>query len=64
MTLACVTSADGTDAGGHLHLANAGKAPRVTVSASIPYNRSSHGFGFDWPDLTLQASEQAAVMGI
>ena len=38
-------------------------APIVEVSASVPYQPVVHAFGFTGINLTLNASQQAAVMG-
>lgn len=38
-------------------------APIVQVSASVPYTPVIHAFGFSGLNLTLNASQQAAVMG-
>jgi Flp pilus assembly protein TadG len=38
--------------------------PRVTVSATVPYTPLVASLGFDSSSLSLNASEQAAVMGL
>ena len=38
-------------------------APVVKVDASIPYQPIIHAFGFSGLNLTINASQQAAVMG-
>lgn len=52
-----------------IYAANAGSAPRVTVSAAVPYPDSpltslAGVFGFDASSITLRASANAAVMGL
>jgi hypothetical protein len=54
---------------GGLYSTNAGNAPRVTVSASVPYPSSPITslvgvLGFNPAGITLNASAQAAVMGL
>lgn len=39
-------------------------APRVTISASVPYPSLFGSLGFDAIDLTLNGEAQAAVMGL
>jgi Flp pilus assembly protein TadG len=65
VTVTCdhVSGSDG------LYETNAGVAPRVTVSAAVPYAPSpitdvAKVFGFDAGSITLRASAQAAVMGL
>ena len=54
---------------GGLYATNSGNAPRVTVSASVPYPQSpltslAGVLGFNPAGITLNASAQAAVMGL
>jgi Flp pilus assembly protein TadG len=54
---------------GGLYAANSGNAPRVTVSASVPYPPSpltslAGVLGFNPAGINLNASAQAAVMGL
>lgn len=64
----CSTSAGGTALSGfYANVKNSGGtvvgAPVVEVSASVPYTPVVHSFGFSGYGLTLNASQQAAVMG-
>lgn len=66
--VACRTSAGGTALSGfYANVKNSGGtvvgAPVVEVSASVPYTPVIHSFGFSGYNLTLNASQQAAVMG-
>jgi hypothetical protein len=54
---------------GGLFDTNAGRAPRVSVSAAVPYPQSpitalAGVLGFDADSITLRASAQSAVMGL
>jgi Flp pilus assembly protein TadG len=54
---------------GGLYSVNAGNAPRITVSAAVPYPESpitslAGALGFDPASITLNASAQSAVMGL
>ena len=54
---------------GGLYSTNSSKAPRVTVSASVPYPQSpltslAGVLGFNPAGINLNASAQAAVMGL
>ena len=62
MTLACVTAAGGTTLGG-IYTANGGLVPVITVTASTPYTPIFNGFGL-WSGFSLNASEEASVIGI
>lgn len=63
VTAACVTAASGTTLGG-IYTANGGQVPVVTVTASLPYRAVLSGFGFSAVGMSLNASQQAVVMGI
>ena len=54
---------------GGLYDTNGGRAPRVVVSAAVPYPSSpvtdiAEVFGFDAGSITLRASAQSSVMGL
>ena len=63
VTHACATTANGTALSGIYRGAATG-APVVTVSASVPYVPVLESFGFRGTGLSLNANQQAAVMGI
>ena len=68
VTVACTTSAGGTALSGfYANVKNSGGtvvgAPIVTVDASVPYTPVVHSLGFSGYNLTLNARQQAAVMG-
>ena len=67
VNMSCATAAGGTTLGG-IYTGNvtgtAGMAPAVTVTASVPYRPVLASFGFTGIGLSLNASEQAAVMGV
>jgi len=64
MTLTCVTQAtNGTTLSG-IYTLNGGNVPLVTVTASVPYAPILGNLGFRPATLTLNASQQATVMGI
>ena len=68
VTVTCTTTAGGTALSGfYANVKNSGGtvvgAPIVTVDASIPYTPVVRSFGFSGYGLTLNASQQAAVMG-
>ena len=62
MTLDCFTAAGGTTLGG-IYTANGGLVPVITVTASTPYTPIFNGFGL-WSGFSLNASEEASVIGI
>jgi hypothetical protein len=47
-----------------IYKGRAGGAPIVTVTASVPYTPVLRSFGFRGVGLNLNATQQAAVMGI
>lgn len=64
VTFTCVTQAsDGTNLSG-MYVINSNKVPIVTVTASLPYHSVLSNLGFRPATLTLNASQQATVMGI
>lgn len=68
VTVTCTTTAGGTALSGFYANVKNGSgtvvgAPIVTVDASVPYTAVLHSFGFSGLNLTLNASQQAAVMG-
>lgn len=67
VSMSCATAAGGTTLGG-IYTGNvtgtAGMAPAVTVTASVPYRPVLASFGFTGVGFALNASEQAAVMGV
>ncbi|HMI74677.1 MAG TPA: TadE/TadG family type IV pilus assembly protein [Steroidobacteraceae bacterium] len=68
VTMNCATTATDLSASTQnmtgIYLNRAGGAPLVTVAASVPYTPVLAAFGFRGVGLSLNASEQAAVMGI
>lgn len=68
VTMSCSTSATSTDYGtenmGGIYNDRTDGAPLVTVTASVPYYAVLGAFGFRGIGITLNASEQSAVMGI
>lgn len=69
VTTACSTSAGSTQLAG-IYKSNANSsgtligAPTVTVTATVPYTPVLNSFGFRGAGLNLNASQQAAVMGL
>ena len=63
ITQACATAAGGTPLSG-IYRGAANGATTVTVSATVPYLPLLSSFGFRGTGLNLNASQQAAVMGI
>ena len=63
VTMACTTSTGGQTLGG-IYKGRASGAPIVTVSATVPYTPVLRSFGFSGIGLNLNASQQAAVMGL
>ena len=68
VTVTCTTTAGGTTLSGFYgNVKNSGGtvvgAPIVTVDASIPYQPIVGKFGFSGWNMSLNASQQAAVMG-
>jgi len=63
ITLACTTTANSTTLSG-IYRGAASGAPVVTVSASVPYTPVLASYGFRGTGLSLNASQQAAVMGL
>lgn len=63
VTMTCATTAGGQTMSG-IYRGRASGAPIVTVSATVPYTPVLRSFGFRGTGLNLNASEQAAVMGI
>ena len=52
-----------TSFSGGIYRNNPGGAPRVTVSATVPYNSLFKNLGFTTTTLNMRADAQAAVMG-
>lgn len=63
VTMDCTTFQGGQPMTG-IYLGRATGAPRVTVTASVPYQPVLASFGFSGIGLNLNASQNAAVMGI
>ena len=63
VTMNCSTMA-GTETMLGIYRGRAGGAPRVTVSATVPYQPVLAAFGFTGIGFNLNASQNAAVMGI
>jgi Flp pilus assembly protein TadG len=68
VTVACTTTAGGTALGGFYgNVKNSSGtvvgAPIVSVTASIPYKPIFMAYGFSGLDLSLNATQQAAVIG-
>ncbi len=63
VTMNCTTTA-GTETISGIYRGRATGAPRVTVTASVPYQSVLASFGFTGIGLNLNASQNAAVMGI
>lgn len=63
VTMACATTTGGQTMNG-IYKGRASGAPIVTVSATVPYTPVLRSFGFSGVGLNLNASQQAAVMGI
>ena len=68
VTVTCTTTAGGTALSGfYSNVKNSSGtivgAPRVKVVASVPYLPIIHAFGFSGLNLTLNASQEAAVIG-
>jgi Flp pilus assembly protein TadG len=68
VTVTCTTTAGGTALSGfYANVKNTGGtvvgAPIVTVDASVPYQSIVGNFGFPGYNLTLNARQEAAVMG-
>lgn len=63
VTTDCTTAQDGQPMTG-IYRGRATGAPRVTVSATVPYQPVLASFGFSGIGLNLNARQHAAVMGI
>lgn len=63
VTMTCSTTAGGQTMSG-IYRGRASGAPIVTVSATVPYTPVLRSFGFRGIGLNLNATQQAAVMGI
>jgi Flp pilus assembly protein TadG len=63
VTMNCTTTA-GTQTMSGIYKGRASGAPRVTVTATVPYTPLLASLGFNSASLSLNATEQAAVMGI
>jgi len=65
--MSCSTTAGTTTLGGIYsgnNTGTVGMAPVVVVTATLPYRPVLSGFGFNGFGLTLNATQQAAVMGL
>lgn len=63
VTMTCRTVAGGQTMAG-IYQGRSGGAPIVVVSASVPYTPVLGSFGFSGIGLSLNATQQSAVMGI
>jgi Flp pilus assembly protein TadG len=63
VTMTCSTTAGGQTLSG-IYRGRTSGAPIVTVSAAVPYTPVLRSFGFRGTGLNLNATQQAAVMGI
>lgn len=63
VTMVCTTTAGGQTMRG-IYQGRTSGAPIVTVNATVPYTPVLRSFGFSGVGLNLNASQQAAVMGI
>lgn len=63
VSFACFTATSGQTMSG-IYTANNGKAPVVTVAASLPYTTVLSSLGFNTIGLTLSGTQQSAVTGI
>jgi len=63
VTMSCATTAGGQTMSG-IYRGRTSGAPIVTVSATVPYTPVLRSFGFRGTGLNLNATQQAAVMGI
>lgn len=63
VTMACTTTTGGQTMSG-IYRGRTSGAPIVTVSATVPYTPVLNSFGFTGAGLNLNASQQAAVMGL
>jgi hypothetical protein len=63
VTMSCSTTAGGQTMSG-IYRGRTSGAPIVTVSATVPYTPVLRSFGFRGTGLNLNATQQAAVMGI
>lgn len=66
LTFSCSTATGGQNMLGiyRTSTGTSAGAPIVTVSASVPYTPILHSYGFKGIGLNLNASQQAAVMGL
>jgi Flp pilus assembly protein TadG len=63
VTMSCATTAGGQTMSG-IYKGRTSGAPIVTVSATVPYTPVLRSFGFRGVGLNLNASQEAAVMGL
>ena len=63
VTMTCTTTA-GTQTMAGIYTGFTSGAPRVTVSATVPYQPILESFGFKGTGFNLNASQHAAVMGV
>ena len=63
VTMACTTTTGGQTMSG-IYRGRTSGVPIVTVSATVPYTPVLNSFGFSGAGLNLNATQQAAVMGI
>ena len=63
VTMTCTTTAGAQTMSG-IYKGRTSGAPRVTVTATVPYTPLVAALGFDSASLSLNATEQAAVMGL
>jgi Flp pilus assembly protein TadG len=63
MSLTCVTAAGGTTLSG-IYKINGGQVPVISINATVPYSPILGNLGFRPATLSLNATQQATVMGI
>jgi Flp pilus assembly protein TadG len=64
MTLSCTTTAGTTTLGGIYSFNTGGLVPVITVDATVPYSPVLGNLGFRPATLSMNAKQQATVMGI
>ena len=64
MTVTCVTQSAGGTALGGIYVLNAGQVPVVSIDASLPYASIIGNIGLSTSTLTVNAKQEATVMGI
>lgn len=64
MSLACTTTAGATTLGGIYSFNTGGLVPVITIDATVPYSPILGNLGFRPATLSMNAKQQATVMGI